>query len=117
MHDENFFFQAEDGIRDKLVTGVQTCALPISYGLVSNCGNLRSGKLHEIIRANKSEDYTHRKRESPTCRVVHDGRRGKQARSPQPPVIPKPGKRGANRLLIRFVTARLKAARHLLRKR
>src|SRR2546425_12319543 len=24
-----FFFQAEDGIRDKLVTGVQTCALPI----------------------------------------------------------------------------------------
>src|SRR5229473_327325 len=25
-----FFFQAEDGIRDKLVTGVQTCALPIS---------------------------------------------------------------------------------------
>src|SRR5205823_13465329 len=25
----NFFFQAEDGIRDKLVTGVQTCALPI----------------------------------------------------------------------------------------
>src|SRR5205823_8721516 len=23
-------FQAEDGIRDKLVTGVQTCALPIS---------------------------------------------------------------------------------------
>src|SRR5205823_9072399 len=23
------FFQAEDGIRDKLVTGVQTCALPI----------------------------------------------------------------------------------------
>src|SRR2546425_5738178 len=27
-----FFFQAEDGIRDKLVTGVQTCALPISSG-------------------------------------------------------------------------------------
>src|SRR6266545_7043240 len=26
----SFFFQAEDGIRDKLVTGVQTCALPIS---------------------------------------------------------------------------------------
>src|SRR5205823_3519195 len=25
-----FFYQAEDGIRDKLVTGVQTCALPIS---------------------------------------------------------------------------------------
>src|SRR5207248_4977761 len=24
-----FFFQAEDGIRDRTVTGVQTCALPI----------------------------------------------------------------------------------------
>src|SRR5205823_8096079 len=29
-----FFFQAEDGIRDKLVTGVQTCALPISRALL-----------------------------------------------------------------------------------
>src|SRR5438105_8311063 len=28
-----FFFQAEDGIRDPLVTGVQTCALPISRPL------------------------------------------------------------------------------------
>src|SRR5690606_12490949 len=27
---ESFFFQAEDGIRDFHVTGVQTCALPIS---------------------------------------------------------------------------------------
>src|SRR2546422_5024963 len=27
-----FFFQAEDGIRDVAVTGVQTCALPISRG-------------------------------------------------------------------------------------
>src|SRR5256885_10668937 len=27
-----FFFQAEDGIRDYKVTGVQTCALPISSG-------------------------------------------------------------------------------------
>src|SRR2546430_7713821 len=27
-----FFFQAEDGIRDLTVTGVQTCALPISPG-------------------------------------------------------------------------------------
>ena len=29
-----FFFQAEDGIRDYKVTGVQTCALPISERLV-----------------------------------------------------------------------------------
>src|SRR6185437_306130 len=38
-----FFFQAEDGIRDKLVTGVQTCALPISYGATAGlCPSTRS---------------------------------------------------------------------------
>src|SRR5258708_16997335 len=31
-----FFFQAEDGIRDDLVTGVQTCALPILEGSVGS---------------------------------------------------------------------------------
>src|SRR5712672_4105904 len=36
--DSVFFFQAEDGIRDKLVTGVQTCALPISPSEVSWLG-------------------------------------------------------------------------------
>src|SRR3989440_8071991 len=30
-----FFFQAEDGIRDLIVTGVQTCALPISSSICS----------------------------------------------------------------------------------
>src|SRR3989475_964446 len=35
-----FFFQAEDGIRDLTVTGVQTCALPISY----DKANRSSGK-------------------------------------------------------------------------
>src|SRR2546426_9122828 len=30
-----FFFQAEDGIRDYKVTGVQTCALPISRDTVT----------------------------------------------------------------------------------
>ena len=30
---KKFFFQAEDGIRDHCVTGVQTCALPISFSL------------------------------------------------------------------------------------
>src|SRR5205823_11149753 len=36
-----FFFQAEDGIRDKLVTGVQTCALPILNGVMM--ANLAEG--------------------------------------------------------------------------
>src|SRR5207249_6117883 len=42
-----FFFQAEDGIRDRNVTGVQTCALPISStgsatGCASRCRARRS---------------------------------------------------------------------------
>src|SRR2546428_14017660 len=36
-----FFFQAEDGIRDLIVTGVQTCALPI-LGALDHA--VRSGK-------------------------------------------------------------------------
>src|SRR6266567_7736348 len=32
-----FFFQAEDGIRDLTVTGVQTCALPISTRDCARC--------------------------------------------------------------------------------
>src|SRR2546427_7704619 len=34
-----FFFQAEDGIRDLTVTGVQTCALPISAPRVRGGGS------------------------------------------------------------------------------
>ena len=34
-----FFFQAEDGIRDSPVTGVQTCALPISVHIENKCGS------------------------------------------------------------------------------
>src|SRR5205823_9544581 len=50
-----FFFQAEDGIRDKLVTGVQTCALPIWPALphvqvaLRQCEKLakRAGMFHD----------------------------------------------------------------------
>src|SRR5437867_5983085 len=38
-----FFFQAEDGIRDRTVTGVQTCALPIfSVGAWSSVAPTRA---------------------------------------------------------------------------
>src|SRR5256886_32868 len=40
-----FFFQAEDGIRDLTVTGVQTCALPISAAVASVRSGARSGPL------------------------------------------------------------------------
>src|SRR5206468_11905421 len=36
-----FFFQAEDGIRDLIVTGVQTCALPIPLAFSHSCRNGR----------------------------------------------------------------------------
>src|SRR5205823_8125146 len=39
-----FFFQADDGIRDKLVTGVQTCALPISTERAACQGDVASGR-------------------------------------------------------------------------
>src|SRR6266404_1409285 len=55
-----FFFQAEDGIRYKLVTGVQTCALPISVG--------------EPIRG-----YPHRARGKPVEGVRLVGRARQQA--------------------------------------
>src|SRR5258708_11064426 len=44
-----FFFQAEDGIRDDLVTGVQTCALPIYKGVTRGpvAGNWTAG--HSFI--------------------------------------------------------------------
>src|SRR5699024_5003926 len=38
-----FFFQAEDGIRDRNVTGVQTCALPIFPTARSSTARARSG--------------------------------------------------------------------------
>src|SRR3990170_6477588 len=40
-----FFFQAEDGIRDDLVTGVQTCALPISELSLTPGMNVQDGFL------------------------------------------------------------------------
>src|SRR5437762_6533005 len=41
-----FFFQAEDGIRDTSVTGVQTCALPISS---PGPRRSRSARSHTIL--------------------------------------------------------------------
>src|SRR5205807_4633505 len=41
-----FFFQAEDGIRDYKVTGVQTCALPISWA--GQRDNFYDPKMHGV---------------------------------------------------------------------
>src|SRR6266542_744505 len=57
-----FFFQAEDGIRDATVTGVQTCALPISRRTVSRASSSQHGfsltaaRLAARIAAARSEE-------------------------------------------------------------
>src|SRR5256885_3693352 len=45
-----FFFQAEDGIRDYKVTGVQTCALPISASVA--IGDLNGDRRPDLVTAN-----------------------------------------------------------------
>src|SRR5207249_8678948 len=47
-----FFFQAEDGIRDRNVTGVQTCALPISFPDVT-----RDELLAAAVSTQSSDDW------------------------------------------------------------
>src|SRR2546427_10123918 len=55
-----FFFQAEDGIRDLTVTGVQTCALPISRdnpaGVLGPEGALQ-GRLAEVSKLRQHADH------------------------------------------------------------
>src|SRR5207302_7104661 len=46
-----FFFQAEDGIRDFHVTGVQTCALPISEISVNRVNIARTQCVNGFLRA------------------------------------------------------------------
>src|SRR6266700_6876763 len=43
-----FFFQAEDGIRDFHVTGVQTCALPICHCCAITCTSTTEPGFHEV---------------------------------------------------------------------
>src|SRR2546430_11052269 len=50
-----FFFQAEDGIRDLTVTGVQTCALPISAVEAVHYPALESHPGHEIAKRQMSD--------------------------------------------------------------
>src|SRR2546430_10378138 len=56
-----FFFQAEDGIRDLTVTGVQTCALPISWGA-----------RRPVAREPRSDSRTHHARRIRRVQLVPD---------------------------------------------
>src|SRR2546422_10606129 len=59
-----FFFQAEDGIRDVAVTGVQTCALPIS---------LLGPPCYGSIDAAAARDRLYRRRDLQGLRALHRG--------------------------------------------
>src|SRR5207249_9759397 len=76
-----FFFQAEDGIRDRNVTGVQTCALPISVFRLE--GGLEGEpqevdvRVHLLVRNLKGASFLRR-----DDRLRSEGRRvGKECRS------------------------------------
>src|SRR5229473_6651773 len=52
-----FFFQAEDGIRDKLVTGVQTCALPIWALAVATGVKLANHELTVVVTGGDGDGF------------------------------------------------------------
>src|SRR3712207_7214089 len=89
-----FFFQAEDGIRDIGVTGVQTCALPIwsrvlpkLFNLKDDIGETRdlSGERQEIVSKLVEKLQAWEKQVSPAevlyARRSEERRVGKECRS------------------------------------
>src|SRR5688572_32168889 len=84
-----FFFQAEDGIRDLTVTGVQTCALPIflrrsawTTVLVRPC--VEAARHLDERAGCANDDQRRRRRLSNTCADVvrsEERRVGKECRS------------------------------------
>src|SRR5687767_15323718 len=85
----SFFFQAEDGIRDKLVTGVQTCALPISCsdakrsldeGPVALQRPLEANSCSPAMSSVRSGRLIHMERPKPPIRS-EERRVGKECRS------------------------------------
>src|SRR2546430_3396795 len=71
-----FFFQAEDGIRDLTVTGVQTCALPISA---------RVDHSHAARRERRAPDPGSRRRRPQFGRARYAWRGAGALRPPDPP--------------------------------
>src|SRR2546430_7485649 len=106
-----FFFQAEDGIRDLTVTGVQTCALPIctarSAGftprVTSACSGSTSRPLRIAAHGMRSEEHTSelQSQSNLVCRLLLEKKknnprpldRGRARASPPPGVACLPGAR------------------------
>ena len=71
-----FFFQAEDGIRDRLVTGVQTCALPILVDEVEGVLTLHAKRAQVGGTVHGGQDADH-----PVVLRSEERRVGKECRS------------------------------------
>src|SRR3989454_1965880 len=69
-----FFFQAEDGIRDYKVTGVQTCALPIFVALRARDGKV--GLLGEHCSHRRASLYFGRNEEAGLRCIYHGWKYG-----------------------------------------
>src|SRR3989441_10616960 len=90
-----FFFQAEDGIRDKLVTGVQTCALPICPEDVACRGGHEEQPHAE--QAEPSEELDHGELPHRGGHLPGGRRELGAARPPPPPAPPRAGPPGRGR--------------------
>src|SRR5207253_7456411 len=75
-----FFFQAEDGIRDGHVTGVQTCALPIFPG------RLRRRSANPSVPGSYDVHHKH----PPSTTQNRPEKRPSLVRSVRPPPTPRP---------------------------
>src|SRR5688572_32727012 len=77
-----FFFQAEDGIRDLTVTGVQTCALPISARLVAlGADDVQAAPLDDPLVLGLGDQPPLLERRRPGLRRSEERRVGKECRS------------------------------------
>src|SRR5688500_19981088 len=78
----SFFFQAEDGIRDYKVTGVQTCALPIFERPVEHLAPIR----HPVpVRIAKVVNVRNREGDAPVLVRSEERRVGKEWRGRRTP--------------------------------
>src|SRR2546430_2596338 len=97
-----FFFQAEDGIRDLTVTGVQTCALPILGRSLRRADRVRAQP--DVLRSQPAPRQSLRTLPGPqsTLRalVVLGLRRGRRARVQSPVAAgkPRPARKRGRRL-------------------
>src|SRR2546422_4579591 len=69
-----FFFQAEDGIRDVAVTGVQTCALPISHTVTTRLITISPRENYRSRRRARAGAGAHRSEEVAQLEVQLEGR-------------------------------------------